>query len=164
MPLTLISEQPNYTSKDVLIFLPIGDFITEMRPMLISTKKINLPLSEMDIYRLRLGNVNINNLSKEKIDEITSMEYVKVVTDKFTFSTIEEFISRRSQYYLNEQTRRIMPRGNSFVVIYNGVNDTVYYKLADKFLLNLQQYLIFSLSDPSAARKISDFKYDSSPH
>lgn len=161
--ITLVSEQPDYPPKDVIILNSIGDFITIMKPMVISTEKLKLPLSGNDIRRLKFAHVDIKNLSSGRIDEITSLEYDKIVTNKFTFSTIAHFISSQSRYYINGRIPINKQHPNSITITYNGLIDTVDYKNPRKFLVDLQHYLILNHCDQSAAKKIANFKYDSHP-
>ncbi len=156
--LLLGTVEPKLDLRKVIIFEHSGNTDSILRPLVICTENIYVPLSQYDIedlHRIK-GESKLTLQEKQHFSDVINN---RVVTDKSTFSVIGKFVLSHNDYYANNSTRKDIPGTQSFEIVYNGKVYMVYSKLSHKYLNDLKAYLILCHSDPKIMAQISDFRY-----
>lgn len=157
-----IFNKPEPKHSEIIMFQPVGETFSVLKPLVISTHIVHIPLNDDERNMQKRNNGKVNFTEKE-IDDITDVDYMKIITDSLTFNAIGKFIATHPKYYSNSKKQVNMPEAITFIINYNGKYYPVCSKLAPKFLVDLKSYLITNHYDIQLANKIGNFRFDSRP-
>jgi hypothetical protein len=140
----------------VMIFSHTGNINYMPITLYISTKKIDIKLSDNEFAQLRRI-LRKPDLLKTHENEWRYMDFFNniVVTDKRTFSKIYQFVTDHDEYWTNNEHRNDI--GAESVQI--NINDTkflIYYPLRKEFLVSLKAYLTENECDKKVVEAISN--------
>jgi hypothetical protein len=125
----------------VIKFLHVGIVHHPTKPLYISTKKLDIHLDEWQIADLQriLG-------EKRKITSEDEMRYIDLtynllVTDKSSFSYVYEFILANKGYYTDDEHKNDNPTAETYIIEFNRIKFSIYYKFKDKFFNDIRMHL-----------------------
>jgi len=151
--LTFHNEQ-NHNAKNVIVFEHTGDERSITKTLLVSIKKIEIPLHTDDYATLKQTTGRSKFTDQEK-EWYFNIKYDRLITTYKTFFAIEEFLNRNKEYSINNSTHIDKPGIQSYHILYNGIEYRIYSKLKIKFFNDLKNYLIKERCDLKVAQAIS---------
>lgn len=105
-------------------------------PLVISTKKVDAPLSRMDSGTVRM----VYNQTKAIDPQVKAQFMHSVITDAKTYKTVLDFLNGAGQYYTDDKK---INRGDTrdFNVNVEGDTKEIYYRTSGSFFKALSQKL-----------------------
>jgi len=135
-------------------FLHSGIEDKHIRPVIISTTKIDMPLTADELKHLKYLLKKPVVTKKEREDYLSSM-YKLMKTDEKTYLTILNFIRGNNELFTNKLNKNNGEFEN-YTIITEGKRYSIFYKFKYKFFNELEKYLKVKNCDKKVINAINE--------